>query len=131
MAGEGELESAAEGKTIDRGDDRLAEPLDEVAQTLSELRALLGLKRVLGGELGDVGAGGERRPLRHPAGEDDAADGPSVPEGRERRDELAQGGVVEGIELVRPADLDVGEGAVGGDRDVFVAHGTGQLTVSP
>ena len=58
-------------------------------------------------------------------------DGPVVPEGSERRDKLAQGGVVEGIELVRPADLDLGEGAVGGDGDVFVAHGTWQLTVSP
>ena len=66
-----ELAAAAERVAVDRGDDRLAQVLDEIEHVLAGERVLAARDRRLHRQLVDVGAGDERLLAR--AGEDDDA----------------------------------------------------------
>ncbi len=73
VAGEREREAGAGHRAVDRGDDRLLEPLerlDEVGQAVRDVA--VGARVVQLVEAGEVAAGAERAAR---AGEDDAADG--------------------------------------------------------
>ena len=70
-AGHGDLASAAERESVDAGDHRLAQILDQVEHRLAAMRVLLGRDGIVLREFADVGAGDEGLLAR--AGEDDDA----------------------------------------------------------
>ena len=99
VAQHGQFAAAAQGKAVDRGDDRLPEPGDAVVAEGEEIaRVHLGIGLVR--HLLDVGAGGEGLVAR--AGQDQAADAVIVLDRIEEVRQVPEQGRVEGIQRLGP-----------------------------
>jgi len=122
-AGEGELAAAAEGYTIDAGDDGFAAGFDEGEDLLAALRDGEAGDGVGGGEAADVGTGGEGAVAG--CGEEDDADGGLGGQGGEDVFEFVEHLGVEGVPDFRAVEGDGGDGFVTGAEEGFVDRGIG------
>src|SRR6185503_10330321 len=131
VAGQRQLEAAAEGVAADGGDDRLRAALHQGAE-LHAPAVLAEDRRHLGrGELADVGAGGER--LVAGADHHDDADAVVGDQPLEGGIEVAPHGLVHRVVNLGPVERD-GADAVGrlpADRLVLVTHRTTFFARSP
>jgi len=107
-AGEGELATAAEGDSVEAGDDGFAAALDLGEDLLAALRDGEAGGGVGGDEAADVGSGGEGTVSG--AGEQDDADGGVGGEGGEGLFEVVEHGGVEGVQDVGAVEGDGGDG---------------------
>src|SRR4029077_14204734 len=115
-AGHRGLAAAAQGKTIDRRNHRLAEILDEIEDLLPETAGLFGLESREVCELADIGTSDEG--LVAGACQDDAADRRILTCIFEGLAQVRPGRRVQRIEAPRGIDGDIGDAALDRIEDV-------------
>ena len=116
-AGHRQLAAAAERVAVDRGDDRLAQVLDEIEDVLAAHRVLAAAGRRLHRQLVDVRAGDERLLAR--ARHDHDPDAVVVPQREDRAPQLVERLRVERVQDLRPVDREDRDGAVALDQEVL------------
>ncbi len=119
-AGHGEFASAAEGKAVDAGEDGLAAGFHVAEDGLAAEGEGLAFGGVEGGDLADVGAGGEGLVAR--AGEEDDTDGGVVHEVVDGEVDLGKEFSAEGVEDLSAVDGQGGEGRLEIEEDVIIKH---------
>ena len=109
-AGERCFATSAQSKSVDSGDDRLAEIFNEIHHILPAPRFRLGLNRRIGGYLIDIRAGDEG--FVAGAGQDNAVDFFVVPCALEGGPQVRNGRFVECVEHLRTVERDVRDPAL-------------------
>src|SRR6266699_2820013 len=121
-AGHSNLTSAAERESIDAGDHRLAQVLDQVEHALPAVRVLLARDRVVLRQLANVRS--SNKCLLARPGQDDYADiGMGITlNGMKRRPQLFHGRHIQCIEHLRPVHSDISNRVFLFDEDVGEGH---------
>ncbi|GAC1604610.1 MAG: hypothetical protein NVS4B10_17690 [Myxococcales bacterium] len=118
VAGERQLEPAAQRVAVDRGDGDAGQILDQGGRRVAQLGQLARLPGRQLRHLRDVGAGDER--LLAGSGEDDGA--AALAQLAQRHGELAQHGRVERVQRLGPVDGEGADRALALDDQGFVGH---------